>query len=74
MVFLSYVPRVHRQRRINSTSPAVENSPVGATASSAPVKLDLQLTVPMYGVFDIPLTPASDTATLHDLQPARTMP
>jgi uncharacterized membrane protein len=44
--------------------PQVAYGPVGTTASTAQVQADLKLTLPTYGVLDIPLTAASGTATL----------
>ncbi len=47
--------------------PQVAYGPVATTASTAQVQADLKLTLPTYGVLDIPLTAASGTATLKTL-------
>jgi uncharacterized membrane protein len=48
--------------------PQVAYGVVGTTASSAQVQADLQLTLPILGLLDIPLSAASGTATLKTLK------
>lgn len=48
--------------------PQVAYGIVGTTASTAQVQADLQLTLPVLGLLDIPLTAASGTATLMTLK------
>jgi len=47
--------------------PQVAFGPVGTTAQTAQLQADLQLTVPVLGVLDIPLTAASGTATVKTI-------
>jgi uncharacterized membrane protein len=48
--------------------PQVAYGIVGTTASTAQVQADLQLTLPVFGLLDIPLSAASGTATLKTLK------
>ncbi len=47
--------------------PAVEYGPVGTTAQTSQLSADLQLTLPALGVLDIPLSAATGTATLKNV-------
>lgn len=48
--------------------PHIAYGPVLTTASTAQVQADLQLTLPVLGLLDIPLSAASGTATLNTLK------